>query len=213
MEPIDLTLEISSKLPSFPGSPRPQFIPWADKRSDGYNLEMIFFSSHSGTHLDAPYHFIKKGLKIDQIPLNRVITDALLCDIRRGPDVPITRSDIVGFEEKNGKISPGSALIFRTGWSANLTRRNYFTRNPGLSATAAKYLLKRKVGLIGIDSPNIDLGKDLKFSAHHVLLKGGVLILENLCNLDKIKKTRFRLIVLPLKLKGTTGSPVRAVAI
>lgn len=213
MEPIDLTLEISSKLPSFPGSPRPQFIPWADKRSDGYNLEMIFFSSHSGTHLDAPYHFIKKGLKIDQIPLNRVITDALLCDIRRGPDVPITRSDIVGFEEKNGKISPGSALIFRTGWSANLTRRNYFTRNPGLSATAAKYLLKRKVGLIGIDSPNIDLGKDLKFSAHHVLLKGGVLILENLYNLDKIKKTRFRLIVLPLKLKGATGSPVRAVAI
>lgn len=213
MEPIDLTLEISSKLPSFPGSPRPQFIPWADKRSDGYNLEMIFFSSHSGTHLDAPYHFIKKGLKIDQIPLNRVITDALLCDIRRGPDVPITRSDIVGFEEKNGKISPGSALIFRTGWSANLTRRNYFTRNPGLSATAAKYLLKRKVGLIGIDSPNIDLGKDLKFSAHHVLLKGGILILENLCNLDKIKKTRFRLIVLPLKLKGATGSPVRAVAI
>lgn len=213
MEPIDLTLEISSKLPSFPGSPRPQFIPWADKRSDGYNLEMIFFSSHSGTHLDAPYHFIEKGLKIDQIPLNRVITDALLCDIRRGPDVPITRSDIVGFEEKNGKISPGSALIFRTGWSANLTRRNYFTRNPGLSATAAKYLLKRKVGLIGIDSPNIDLGKDLKFSAHHVLLKGGVLILENLYNLDKIKKTRFRLIVLPLKLKGATGSPVRAVAI
>lgn len=213
MEPIDLTLEISSKLPSFPGSPRPQFIPWADKRSDGYNLEMIFFSSHSGTHLDAPYHFIEKGLKIDQIPLNRVITDALLCDIRRGPDVPITRSDIVGFEEKNGKISPGSALIFRTGWSANLTRRNYFTRNPGLSATAAKYLLKRKVGLIGIDSPNIDLGKDLKFSAHHVLLKGGILILENLCNLDKIKKTRFRLIVLPLKLKGATGSPVRAVAI
>lgn len=213
MEPIDLTLEISSKLPSFPGSPQSQFIPWADRRSDGYNLEMIFLSSHSGTHLDAPYHFIENGMKIDQIPLNRVITDALLCDVRRGPDKPIARSDIVGFEEKNGKITPGSAVIFRTGWSANLTRRNYFTRNPGLLASAAKYLLERKVGLIGIDSPSIDLGKDSKFSAHHVLLKGGVLILENLCNLDKIKKTRFRLIVLPLKLKGATGSPVRAVAI
>ncbi|MGI0046695.1 MAG: cyclase family protein [Nitrosotalea sp.] len=213
MEPVDLTLEISSKLPSFPGSPRPQFISWADKKSDGYNLEMIFLSSHSGTHLDAPYHFIEKGLKIDDIPLNRLIINASLCNIRKGPDRPITRNDIINFEAKNGRIYPNSALVFETGWSRNLTRKDYFTRNPGLSESAARYLLEKKVGLIGIDSPSIDLGKDPKFSAHHVLLKGGILILENLCNLDKIKRTTFRLIVLPLKLKGATGSPVRAVAI
>lgn len=213
MEPVDLTLEISSKLPSFPGSPRPQFISWANKKSDGYNLEVIFLSSHSGTHLDAPYHFIEKGPKIDDIPLNRLITSAFLCSIKKGPDKPITRDDIIDFEAKNGKIYPNSALVFRTDWSKNLARKDYFTRNPGLSASAAKYLLEKKVGLIGIDSPSIDLGKDPKFPAHHVLLKGGILILENLCNLDKIKRTTFRLIVLPLKLKGATGSPVRAVAI
>ncbi|MDE1829434.1 MAG: cyclase family protein, partial [Thaumarchaeota archaeon] len=91
--------------------------------------------------------------------------------------------------------------------------KDYFTRNPGLSASATRYLLEREPSLVGIDSPSIDLGKDSKFSSHHILLRKNVLILENLCNLDKIKRICFRLIVLPLKLKDATGSPVRAVAI
>lgn len=213
MEPIDLTLEISNNLPSFPGSPRPQFISWADKKSDGYNLELIFLSSHSGTHL--PYHFIDQhgGLKIDRIPLGRLITNAILCNVKKGPDESITSTDIAAFEARNGKIPENSAIIFRTGWSRNISRKDYFTRNPGLSSRASKYLSERKPSLVGIDSPSIDPGKDSKFSSHKVLLSKNVLILENLCNLDKIGGTRFRLIVLPLKLKGATGSPVRAVAV
>ncbi len=213
MEPIDLTLEISNKLPSFPGSPRPQFILWANKKSDGYNLELIFLSSHSGTHLDAPYHFMEKGSKIDKIPLNRLIIDAFLCNIRKGSDEPITKSDIVKFEARKGKIPSGSAIIFGTGWSRNISRKDYFTRNPGLSPDAARYLSEKKPSLIGIDSPSIDMGKDPKFSVHNILLKKNILILENLCNLDKIERVFFKLIVLPLKLKDATGSPVRAVAI
>ena len=212
MEPIDLTLAISKNLPSFPGNPSPQFISWANKKSDGYNLELVFFSSHTGTHLDAPYHFVEKGLQIDKIPLTRLITGAQICKSRKGPDQPITLRDIVDFETKNGTISPNSAIIFETGWSSNVTKKNYFTKNPRLSVSAAKYLLEKKVSLVGIDSPSIDMGKDAKFSVHHVLLRGGVLILENLCNLDKIPRIYFELIVLPLKLKGATGSPVRAVA-
>lgn len=213
MEPLDLTLEISSKLPSFPGSPRPQFISWADKKSDGYNLELVFFSSHSGTHLDAPYHFVEKGLKVDKIPLNRLITNAVLCKIKKGPDEPITRKDIVSFEARNGKISANLAVVFETEWSQNLTRKDYFTRNPGLTTSAAKYLVEKKASLVGIDSPSIDLGKDSRFPVHHILLKCGILILENLCNLDKIPRSSFKMIVLPLKLKDATGSPVRAVAL
>lgn len=212
MEPLDLTLEISSKLPSFPGSPRPQFISWANKKSDGYNLELVFFSSHSGTHLDAPFHFVQSGFKIDEIPLSRLIKNAVLIKCRKDSNEPITQRDIVYFESRNEKIAPNAAVVFETAWSRNLTREDYFTRNPGLSISAAKYLVKKKVSLVGIDSPSIDMGKDSKFKVHHILLKRGVLILENLCNLDKIPRSNFRLIVLPLKLKGATGSPVRAVA-
>ena len=213
MDPIDLTLEISNKLPSFPGSPSPQFISWADKKSDGYNLELIFFSSHSGTHLDAPYHFVEKGISIDKIPLSKLIINAVVCRIKKDPNEPIIQRDIIDFERKNGTIRPNMAVVFETEWSKCIAKKDYFTKNPGLSATAARYLLKKKVSLVGIDSPSIDIGKDSKFPVHHILLKGGVLILENLCNLVKIPRPYFRLIVLPLKLRGATGSPVRAVAI
>ena len=64
MEPIDLTLTISPELQSFPGSPNPQFIPWAKIRTNGYNLELLFLSSHTGTHIDAPFHFMESGFKI-----------------------------------------------------------------------------------------------------------------------------------------------------
>jgi len=213
MSPLDLTLEISTKLPSFPGSPQPQFISWATNEDDGYNLELIFLSSHSGTHIDAPFHFIKKGLKIDQIPLKRLVTDAVLYRIKKGADKAITKQDIIEFENKHGKLQPNSTLIFATGWHKNLLKKYYFTKNPGLSISAAKYLVKKKISLVGIDSPSIDLGLDSRFLAHHELLDNGILILENLCNLEKILGVHFKLVVLPLKLKGATGSPVRAIAL
>jgi len=213
VDPVDLTFEISNKLPSFPGSPSPQFISWADKKSDGYNLELIFLSSHSGTHLDAPYHFVEKGVSIDKIPLSKLITNAVICRVKKDSNEPITQRDVVDFEKRNGMIHPKMAVVFETEWSKSIAKKDYFTKNPGLSAAAARYLLKKKVSLVGIDSPSIDIGKDSKFPVHHILLKGGVLILENLCNLDKIPRSYFELIVLPLKLRGATGSPVRAVAI
>ena len=69
MKPLDLTLTISKSIPSFPGSPTPQFLSWSDLQEDGYNLELLFLSSHTGTHIDAPFHFVKNGIKIDQIPI------------------------------------------------------------------------------------------------------------------------------------------------
>jgi len=213
MSPLDLTLEISQKLPSFPGSPQPQFISWATNEIDGYNLELVFLSSHSGTHIDAPFHFIDRGLKVDQIPLKRLICNAILCKVKKGSDEAITKKDILGFERKHGNVVTNSTIIFATGWNKNLLKKYYFEKNPGLSIDAAKYLVSKKINLVGIDSPSIDLGKNSSFSAHHVLLKNDVLILENLCNLEKISRTHFKLVVLPLKLKGATGSPVRAIAL
>ncbi|MGI0082779.1 MAG: cyclase family protein [Nitrosopumilaceae archaeon] len=212
MCPIDLTLEISPKLPSFPGSPRPQFISWATSKIDGYNLELVFFSSHSGTHVDAPFHFIDKGLKIEQIPLQRLICDAILCKIKKDSDEVITKKDILEFEKKHGNLRTNSTIIFATGWSKNLFKKYYFTKNPGLSISAAKYLVSKRINLVGIDSPSIDLGKNPSFAVHHILLGKDILILENLCNLEKISRIHFKLVVLPLKLKGATGSPVRAIA-
>lgn len=211
VKPIDLTLTISKTIPTFPGSPIPQFISWSDLKSDGYNLELLFFSSHTGTHLDAPYHFVKNGKKINQIPLGRLIGKGILIKLKKSKNTPISKSDITKFEKKNGTIPQNSSIFFFTGWQKNLKKDNYFTENPGLSISAAKYLASKKINLVGIDSPSIDLGKDESFSVHHVLSKNNILIVENLANLNKVSK-EFDFTILPLKLKDATGSPVRAVA-
>ena len=213
MKVIDLTLTISEQIPTFPGSPQPNFINWETLKKDGYNLELLFLSSHTGTHIDAPYHFLKKGQKIHQIVTRRLVTEAILIKIRKEANQSITKTDIQKFERKFGKIDDGSTVIFHTGWQKNLKKESYFLKNPGLAVSAAKYLSSKKINLVGIDSPSIDLGKDSKFSVHHILAKNGILIVENLANLEKINSKMFHLIVAPLKLKNATGSPVRAMAL
>ena len=212
MNHLDLTLTISEKIPSFPGSPSPQFLNWSTIEDDQYNLELLFLSSHTGTHLDAPYHFTKNGKKIHQIPLKRLIGNATLIKIKKEKDQEITKKDLLDFEKKFGKIKDFSSVFLFTGWQKNLKKNNYFLNNPGLSRSAANYLISKKINLVGIDSPSIDKGKDNQFSTHKILAKNNILIVENLANLEKIPKFYFDFIILPLKLKNATGSPVRAMA-
>ena len=212
MKIVDLTLTVSDKIPTFPGSPQPSFIPWENVKEDGYNLELLFLSTHTGTHMDAPYHFLEKGAKIHEISLKKLVSEAVLIKSKKKGGESITKTDIQKFEKKHGKIASFSSVIFYTGWQKNLQKKYYFTKNPGLSVSAAKYLASKKINLVGIDSPSIDLGKDSKFSVHQIFAKKGMLIVENLANLEKIKSSKFHLVVLPLKLKNATGSPVRAIA-
>jgi len=212
MKIIDLTLTVSDKIPTFPGSPQPSFIPWENVKEDGYNLELLFLSTHTGTHMDAPYHFLEKGAKIHEISLKKLVSEAVLIKSKKKDGESITKIDIQKFEKKHGKIASFSSVIFYTGWQRNLQKKYYFTKNPGLSVSAAKYLASKKINLVGIDSPSIDLGKDSKFSVHQIFAKKGILIVENFASLEKIKSSKFHLVVLPLKLKNATGSPVRAIA-
>jgi kynurenine formamidase len=212
MKIIDLTLTVSDEIPTFPGSPQPSFIPWENVKEDGYNLELLFLSTHTGTHMDAPYHFLEKGAKIHEISLKKLVSETVLIKSKKNDGESITKIDIQKFEKKHGKIVSFSSVIFYTGWQRNLQKKYYFTKNPGLSVSAAKYLASKKISLVGIDSPSIDLGKDSKFSVHQIFAKKGILIVENLANLEKIKSSKFHLVVLPLKLKNATGSPVRAIA-
>ncbi len=171
MKILDLTLTISNKIPTFPGSPQPNFIPWEKIKDDGYNLELLFLSSHTGTHLDAPYHFLEKGSKIHEISLKKLVSNAVLIKSRKKSNESVTKTDIQKFEKKHGKIVSFSSVIFYTGWQRNLQKKHYFTKNPGLSVSAAKYLASKKVSLVGIDSPSIDLGTDSSFLSIMSFLK------------------------------------------
>ena len=104
MKILDLTLTISEKIPAFPGSPHPHFIPWEKLKDDGYNLELLFLSTHTGTHLDAPHHFLEKGAKIHEISLKKLVTEAVLIKSKKNGGDSITKTDIQKFEKKHGKI-------------------------------------------------------------------------------------------------------------
>lgn len=212
MKPVDLTLTISGRTPTFPGSPEPQFISWSTLKDGGYNLELLFMSSHTGTHVDAPFHFVNSGTKIHEVPVGRFLGKAVLMKVPKGRNQAIMKKDLQAFEHHDGKISENASVFFYTGWQKFLKDGIYFTENPGLSEAAAEYLASKKVNLVGIDSPSIDCGKNQRFSVHKILSENNVLIVENLANLGRISKSRFDFAILPLKLKGATGSPVRAVA-
>ena len=123
---------------------KPQFILWSDLKKDGYNLELLFLSSHTGTHLDAPYHFVKNGLKINQIPLDRLIGKATVIKLKKAKNDAITKLDITLFEKKNRKISNFSSIFFFTGWQKNLKKDNYFTEKSRIGLFQQLNILHQK---------------------------------------------------------------------
>ena len=96
---------------------------------------------------------------------------AIIIKLSKTKNSAITKLDITRFEKKNGTIPSNSSVFFFSGWQKNLHKNNYFTENPGLDISAAKYLASKKINLVGIDSPSIDLGKDESFSVHQILSK------------------------------------------
>jgi arylformamidase len=231
MQVIDLTMKITPPISVFPGSPQPSFIPWSRFDVHGYDSEAMFMSTHTGTHVDAPCHF-KPGLaSIDRIPAERLVCKAVLISTEK------TANQLIEQQDLGNNIRQGDAVVIATGWEKKHSgNRNYMTENPGLSEQAARYLARKKVNAVAIDSPSIDAGADKKFVAHKILLSRNILVVENLCNLDKVARRKrrsrsssssnkesstitttttstFTLIISPLKLGGATGSPARVLAL
>jgi arylformamidase len=206
---LDLTREIRTDTKVFPGSPLPKIITWNKMDIHNYHSEVIFMSTHTGTHMDAPSHFVTGVSSIDQIPVGRFISRATLIKIAKAADELITTSEI---EASKVKILEGNSIVFSTSWENEVDNDYYFSHSPGLSEDAAEYLINKKVNAVCIDSPSIDRGLDSNFPAHKLLLNKEILIVENLCNLSKIDKQNFTLIMTPLKLSGASGSPIRAIA-
>jgi arylformamidase len=210
MQVIDLSLEVSDKLRVFPGSPQPLFMKWTKIDVHSYDSEIMLMSTHTGTHLDAPSHFVADSQSVDVIAVERFVCTALLLRVPKHANELITLEEIEDIKE----IDHGIATVFDTGWNKMTTNDDYVTSNPGLSKEAAEFLVEKKVNAVGIDSPSIDAGTEEHFTCHNILLSNGILIVENLCNLDRFEsKAKFTLLINPLKLRGASGSPIRALAV
>jgi len=172
-------------------------------------------AAHTGTHVDAPYHFDPDGLKVNELPLAWLSSQAVLIDLGRlEARAKITAESITeALKKSDTKIQVDDVVIVKTGWSLNAEDERYVTDYPGLTVDAAQLLLDSGMRVLGVDSPDPDHPGVEGFPVHNLLLRKGRLIIENLSNLDQIDRPRFTFMAFPLKLRWASGSPIRAVAV
>lgn len=214
---VDLTHPITQDMQVFPGYPKPALVPWTTREAHGYVAEAVFMVTHSGTHVDAPWHFAKKGRKMDEVEPSELVCEAAVLDCRRAGARGLIGPRMLRVAESLCAVrSPkGAAALLVTGFARRWGRPEYLTSYPGLSKEGAEYLLRRGYRAVGADSPNLDHPADGAFPAHHAILGRDRLVIENLANLEALlprRKRRILLVALPLRIDGASGSPVRAVA-
>jgi arylformamidase len=201
----DISMPLFPGMPVFPGaSGFDAEVTQSIGRGDPYNLSRLTMSSHEGTHVDPPRHFLPDGASIDRIDL-----DAL-----EGPcqvvDVPAAAPRIGAAEVD--RVPPGTTrVLFRTSNSARwASALRFFPDYVAVSLEGALAVRERGVRLVGIDSLSLESDPTGKFPAHHALLGHGVLILEGLL-LHDVVPGPYWLECLPLRWRDGDGGPARAV--
>ncbi len=182
-------------------------------QTHGWNATTLTLYSHCGTHMDAPRHFLPGGATIDSLPLRTCIGPARVVDLT--PVKPRERITVQRLGSWRERIRPGDRLLIRTDWSSRHGTPQYRDELPPIDPELARWLVDRGVALLGVEPPSVaDVNSfDELTSVHRVLLEAGVVIVEGLANLAQIDSETVELIVLPLRVRGGDGAPVRAVAI
>ncbi|MCQ6562004.1 cyclase family protein [Paenibacillus mendelii] len=205
---IDLSMDIYHAAPTFPMDPQCEVIVHNTIDSIGYNISQLSMSTHQGTHLDAPFHFLDDGITVDKLDLNKCIGDALLVDLsHKQPKEPIDVGDFAAYADRIGE---GTRLIYRTDWHLQFQHKHYFTDFPYMTLELAQWLADRRIAMIGMDVPTPN-PTDYD-PIHKILLRAEIVIVEGLANLGDVGTDAFFFMAAPLRIKGRDGSPVRALA-
>jgi kynurenine formamidase len=231
---VDLTHAFDSRSVYWPTARRFRLKEVAEGRSAGgwyYAANDLTLAEHGGTHLDAPIHFSRGKQTADKIPLSRLLAPGILVDVSakalRDPDYLVSRADLGAWERANGRIPEGAIVLLRTGYDRYWPDRERYMGTaergpeavaklhfPGLDPRAARWLVnERSIGATGLDTPSIDRGQSEDFMSHRVLMRRNIPAFENLAGLDELPVKGFSVIALPMKIRGGSGGPLRAVAI
>ncbi len=226
---VDLGLELTHGLRTWDVKPPFTCLPYMTARTFtlGFSTKLLVMEDHTGTHVDAPYHFYDgefrqpRGKTIAELPLEKLIGEAVLIDVS-DKDVtdPVSRDLLQARAAQQGvQVRRGDIAIIRfwpKGWGEPMDE---FLAARGLTLDACEWLLEKGVKAVGVDHPNLEgrLAREyanLEAPGHLLFLHPAreIPIIENLVNLPDIGRPRFHFVALPLKINGATGSPVRAVA-
>ncbi len=209
----DLTALLATHMPVWPTSPLPVFEPVGVVSRDGYSIERVSCMTHTGTHMDAPYHFLEDGATVDRIPPERLVGRAAVLDLRKELDGPLIGLELIRRHWPTA-LRPEIVLL-ETGWShQRAPSRRYLYEFPGITPEAAEWIAAQGIQGIGTDTLGIDPYSNSKFEAHKVLLGKGIWILEALDHLDELAEGRaYTLVAGPLKIAGASGAMARVFAL
>ena len=221
---IDLTQKIYEGMPFWPGG-----VPFKMERlvdyDQGYQLHKFEIGENTGTHVDAPSHFIKGNRSIDEIPLSNLIVPAVMIDIQDktagNPDYELTPTDIEAWEAVNGKIPTNALVVLNTGWHKRFSDPKLYINMddskvmhfPGYHPDSAKLLLERDVAGVGIDTLSLDFGGSKTFAFHVEMLKANKYQIENMGNLDALPATGATAIVGVLPVRAGSQAQARVIAL
>lgn len=179
---------------------------------DGWNARTLHLYSHTGTHMDAPLHFGVNEQSIEEFPPNRLMGKTWIAKLDKVESHQLLRpSDLGGIGDK---IKAGDNLILQTGWSKKEDYQVFRDELPRISKELAQWIVEKGINLLGVEPPSVADVNNLEevSEIHHILMKGDVIIVEGLVNLDQIQSEMVYLMALPLKLENGDGSPIRALA-
>lgn len=204
---IDLTLPIQ------PGMRGVEIKAARTLEANGWNATHLELYSHSGTHMDAPRHFLPDGSTIDLTPLAACIGPARVIDLR--PVEPKQEITVEQLGPAATTIGQGDRILFCTDWYLRHGTPEYRDALPRIGSSLARWLVQRQVALIGVEPPSVtDVNdRDELTSIHRTLLTAGIVIIEGLAHLSDIRSPQVELIALPLKVADGDGAPARVVAI
>jgi kynurenine formamidase len=209
---VDLTALLNDHIPCYPADPRFTKSWHVHFGEHGFCVSKLQMGAHSGTHVDAPLHFLGDEFPdVSGMPLQCFMGSAIALERLKQPGEDVTVADLAGAD-----VRPGDIVLFRTGWDKRLFSPAFFQDEwPGLHPALVEELIRRGVKAIGGDIASVDSPAALAAGApaHKLAGRAGMPIFEALVNLDQVSGQRFYFLGLPLKLDGGEASPIRAVAL
>jgi arylformamidase len=204
MKLIDVTVPLDASVPTYPGNVPYTLEPLQRiSRGDSSNTSTLHMSAHSGTHVDAPYHFFDGRPGVDAMPLDLLLGRARVVEIN-------TRTGI-GAEQLSGlDLSDDVRVLFKTSNSRLWASPEFHTDYVGVTASGAEYLIEHGIKVVGVDYLSVEVFKTPGAPAHHTLLGGGAIVIEGL-NLRDVEPGIYDMLCLPLRLVGADGAPARVV--
>ena len=214
---IDLSMILEEGMISFPQPWHPivEIVQLGRHEIEGRETRKITMGTHTGTHIDAPRHFIPDAPTVDEIPLDQMNGLASVVNLTAfGPGQEVGLSDL---EKALGDRSAERVLL-RFDWERMTGSLDYYHKSPYLSEDAAKWLIEKGCKLLGMDTPmpdNPENGRGCSKDSpnHKILLGGGAILVEYMVNLSAIDRDEVNIIVAPIKVKEGDGAPARVFAI